>query len=460
MERNYVRKKRTGGYMKKKVFYLAIMTVITVELILAGVQLSILNTAKRYQNHISLGDKYFEALDYENAELYYLAAIKIDKKNVTPYIQLSHIYVKTERYEEASDILEEAKEAIPESDTESMKLLETVIIGLKKKETEGESELSEASEEKHYVDSTWLLQSYKGNIYAMTHEAKEMTEDSGFIQFEGYYEGDFAVYKDSIYYTCYMDDDFVMCRCDLDGKNTEIIVDDVGWGFGSLGFYFYEDSLFYTANVGDAEDYDEFEFQNRCFNLNTKECEDIEYSILGGNEFIWLIQEEGSNRYDIKYCKPYFEEIRELPEHDDSYFVFVYEKDIYYSRNGQIFCYSTETQEETPFNRNEDVSDRTYFYLENNGLYYYKKDDKALYRYDLINGTEQRYDIDIMEENYRCDVEYEVDGNVYFSCYRSTDFEEEQAYYEQYGKSMFNMELYEMDLETGTYRYVGGWFSP
>lgn len=446
--------------MKKKIFFLSIVIVIVAETIFAGVQLSKLSTAKRCQEHISLGDKYYDALDYENAELCYLQAIEIDEKNVVPYIQLSEIYTKTERYEEAYTILMKAQEVVPESDMDSNNLLETLISGLNTAQSEGENNQLEESEQKEYVTSSWLMQSYKGNIYTMKHEVQQMSEDSGFIQFEGDSEGAFAVHKDHIYYTKYFNDQFVMYRCDLDGTNTEVFVDNPGWDIGSLSFYFYEDSLFYTANVGNPENYDEFDFQNRRLDLNTRQSEDIQYSVVDGNEYIWLVHEDGTNVYDIKYCKPYFKEIQTLPEYDDSYSVFVYEKDIYYSRDGQIYCYSTETQEEALWNKNEEVSDRTRFYLENNGLYYYKKGDSAIYRYDLLDETEQRYEIDLLEEMYWCVVEYEVDGKVYISSYRDIDMEEEQLYYEQYGRTMFNMDLWELDLETGTHRHVGGWYSP
>lgn len=59
-----------------------------------------------FERQISLGDKYLKEMDYENAELAYIEAIKIDEKQQEGYEKLARLYMKVEKWEEAEDILE------------------------------------------------------------------------------------------------------------------------------------------------------------------------------------------------------------------------------------------------------------------------------------------------------------------------------------------------------------------
>lgn len=93
---------------------LALSTVVVLEVILLIVFCIQLRNNFKYRDHLSLGNKYFNELDYENAELQYLAAIRIDKKEITPYINLSHVYIVTKHYDEAYNILQSAKEHVKE----------------------------------------------------------------------------------------------------------------------------------------------------------------------------------------------------------------------------------------------------------------------------------------------------------------------------------------------------------
>lgn len=67
---------------------------------------------RSFQKHLSLGDKYFNEANYEDAEIQYLKAIDIDNKNVTGYINLSYLYTETGQYDKAEEILERAQENI------------------------------------------------------------------------------------------------------------------------------------------------------------------------------------------------------------------------------------------------------------------------------------------------------------------------------------------------------------
>ncbi len=98
--------------MKKKVM-VGILVVLFVALAVVAVLLiGKQRKASEYQEQISLGDQYLAELDYENAEICYEKAIEIDKKRASAYVNLSMVYISQNRYEEAREILEEARETV------------------------------------------------------------------------------------------------------------------------------------------------------------------------------------------------------------------------------------------------------------------------------------------------------------------------------------------------------------
>lgn len=72
-----------------------------------GVQIS---QVKRYEEQISLGDRYLEELDYENAEIAYRKAVEISEKRESSYVKLTVLYIEQEEYEKAAQIIEEGRE--------------------------------------------------------------------------------------------------------------------------------------------------------------------------------------------------------------------------------------------------------------------------------------------------------------------------------------------------------------
>lgn len=72
-----------------------------------GVQIS---QIKRYEEQISLGDKYLEELDYENAEISYRKAVEISEKRESSYVKLTVLYMEQEEYEKAAQVIEEGRE--------------------------------------------------------------------------------------------------------------------------------------------------------------------------------------------------------------------------------------------------------------------------------------------------------------------------------------------------------------
>lgn len=79
--------------------------------------------ARKCQKQISLGDKFLEELDYENAELCYRKAIQIDEKKAEPYIKLADTSAQQGDYNSAREVLQQARENISETSEKKHELL-------------------------------------------------------------------------------------------------------------------------------------------------------------------------------------------------------------------------------------------------------------------------------------------------------------------------------------------------
>ena len=124
----------------KKIWAVCIGILLLLVLIVGALVIRNTSTNKKYKEQLDLGDRYLQELDYENAELCYKEAIEIAPKQAKPYIQLATVYVETERYDEARDILNDALEAIPEKET-------TKVEAIQAKLAEVETLMAEVSKE-------------------------------------------------------------------------------------------------------------------------------------------------------------------------------------------------------------------------------------------------------------------------------------------------------------------------
>ena len=81
---------------KIKIVLSTVLAVLCLLLIVGGVWLGIgISREKRYEKQISLGDKYLEELDYENARIAFENAIEISEKKAVGYVKLAVLYIKT-----------------------------------------------------------------------------------------------------------------------------------------------------------------------------------------------------------------------------------------------------------------------------------------------------------------------------------------------------------------------------
>lgn len=58
-----------------------------------------------YLEHLALGNRYLEDMDYENAAIAFQTAIKIEPKILDGYIELADVYIALEQQENALNIL-------------------------------------------------------------------------------------------------------------------------------------------------------------------------------------------------------------------------------------------------------------------------------------------------------------------------------------------------------------------
>lgn len=106
-----------------KILQIILIVLCALELILAVWINMEVHNAREYQKQISLGNKYLEELDYENAELCYRKAIKIDERKVEPYLKIANASAEQGNYNKANEILLQGKESIPKSSDKKQEIL-------------------------------------------------------------------------------------------------------------------------------------------------------------------------------------------------------------------------------------------------------------------------------------------------------------------------------------------------
>ena len=101
--------------LNKKFLIFAIIGIVLVTIVAIASIVPTSVRAKEVQEQLSLGDKYLAELNYEQAEAIYLAILKIDPKCEEAYIGLANVYIATEQYEKAEEILKKAEEQLGET---------------------------------------------------------------------------------------------------------------------------------------------------------------------------------------------------------------------------------------------------------------------------------------------------------------------------------------------------------
>lgn len=90
---------------KYKGIQVVLLALILILVLAALILLYKVAEQKEYNKQLSLGEKYFAELDYENAELCFQKAIEINERKLNPYISLCNTYIVQGNYTRAYEVV-------------------------------------------------------------------------------------------------------------------------------------------------------------------------------------------------------------------------------------------------------------------------------------------------------------------------------------------------------------------
>ncbi|MGI6009959.1 MAG: DUF5050 domain-containing protein [Ruminococcus sp.] len=132
----------------QKKLLLVILLEIIAALILGGIFILLnINRASRYQDRLSMGNKYLAEMNYEDAQICYRNAIRIDQKKAEAYVRLSDVYINQNQYDTARDILELAQERVSTPQRRETIAVQMTVVEDAQEEYENEQKDSPAPEE-------------------------------------------------------------------------------------------------------------------------------------------------------------------------------------------------------------------------------------------------------------------------------------------------------------------------
>ncbi|MGL6201974.1 MAG: WG repeat-containing protein [Lachnospiraceae bacterium] len=129
---------------KKNKVILGICGLVVLAAIVIGIYVVPRNSSKseaakeQYENYTAQGNKYFDEMEYEQAEAEYLKAIEIEPKQEEPYVLLADLYVAWMKPEKSKEIIEQGMQNVPEE--QQVKLPEKL------------------REVENYIEFTWVVE--------------------------------------------------------------------------------------------------------------------------------------------------------------------------------------------------------------------------------------------------------------------------------------------------------------
>ena len=129
---------------------IGIVTVVLLAVIITGIVV-MTSPARKYDKQLSLGQRYLDELDYEQAIAAYRAAIDIDPKNPEAYKALAEIYIEMNDIEKAIAILDEGINAT--GDDELKKMLDDLKNRSEVPDSAAEEPRTELDEANEYLDA-------------------------------------------------------------------------------------------------------------------------------------------------------------------------------------------------------------------------------------------------------------------------------------------------------------------
>ena len=214
---------------KMKIMWSVIIGLLTAAVLIVGLLLWKGTARNReYKEQMTLGSKYLQEMDYENAELCFRNAIEIAPKQAQSYISLATVYVETERYDEAEEVLNLALERIPEKETGKVEKI---------KEKLREVQTVAQKQEQELIDPLKIAMEVMGLPY--------LSDDTGILHFlkkENYNIGTTTVEQTGIISADLFD-------YDLDGQD-EILVISMNGGDDTAGDVIIEMTILESGDSG------------------------------------------------------------------------------------------------------------------------------------------------------------------------------------------------------------------
>ncbi|MGI6006014.1 MAG: tetratricopeptide repeat protein [Ruminococcus sp.] len=136
-----------GKKLKKKLTVAVFLEIIAVLILAVLFILLNINRADRYQERLSMGNKYLAEMNYEDARICYRNAIRIDQKRAEAYVRLSDVYINQNQYDTARDILELAQKRVSTAENRQTIAVQLTVVEDAREEYESSRE-DAVSEEK------------------------------------------------------------------------------------------------------------------------------------------------------------------------------------------------------------------------------------------------------------------------------------------------------------------------
>lgn len=153
---------------KKKLLVVIILEIIALLILGAVFILLNINKANRYQDRLSMGNKYLAEMNYEDAQICYRNAIRIDQKKAEAYVRLSDVYVEQNRYDVAWDILELAQERVSTKERrDTVKTQMTVVEDAQEEYENGEDDSAAVEEKEQELSESDTTQEEADNLYTI-----------------------------------------------------------------------------------------------------------------------------------------------------------------------------------------------------------------------------------------------------------------------------------------------------
>lgn len=156
---------------KKKWLLPAIIAIIVVVATILAITIYNL-PANRRDRQLALAEKYMSELNYEAAILAYKAAIEIDPKCEDAYIELLDLYIVTEAYNKAEEVIAQAENNLDDEIILAMREKTNTLLASADTEADNKSENTNQEENETTTEATTKSESYLRYMQATSYDSE------------------------------------------------------------------------------------------------------------------------------------------------------------------------------------------------------------------------------------------------------------------------------------------------